>query len=217
MTQPDAQTKTDELPKGPEETLVRSESWAGEVRVNLIRLAALVFFYAQHLSSVYVFKDDGMTPAERSAVTIIVLLWALAAVGLHFILTRRWLPPLLPYLSIGMDLVMTGVLVATVGGPKSTLILLLFLVIASAPPRMSLGAVYTATLGSLLVYLALLIYNVFVHGGFQSYYEDPDRIPRSTQIIVVLALLTAGFLAGQAVRQARRLVQFLSSTPNQAR
>lgn len=106
MTQPDAQTKPDDLSEDPEETLVLSESWAGEVRINLIRLAALVFFYAQHLSSVYVFKDDGLTPAGRSTVTILVLLWVLAAVGLHFILSRRWLPPLLPYLSIGVDLVM---------------------------------------------------------------------------------------------------------------
>src|SRR5271166_4413625 len=114
MTPTDAPTKPGDLPESPEETLVRSEGWAGEVRINLIRLAALVFFYAQHLSSVYVFKDDGLTPAGRSAVTILVLLWALAAVGLHFILTRRWLPPVLPYLSIGLDLVMIGLLVASV-------------------------------------------------------------------------------------------------------
>src|SRR4051794_34272472 len=114
MTQPDTQPKPDNHPEPSEDALVRSEAWAGEMRINLIRLAALVFFYAHHLSSVYLFKDDGMTPEGRAAVTILVLLWALAGVGLHFVLSRRWLPPVLPYLSIGLDLVMIGLLVASV-------------------------------------------------------------------------------------------------------
>ena len=76
MTEPDAPAKLNELSDGPEAALVRSEAWAGEVRINLIRLAALVFFYARHLSSVYLFKDDpDMTAARHAAVTAIVLLW----------------------------------------------------------------------------------------------------------------------------------------------
>jgi len=219
MTQPVAATEPDDLPEDLQDSLYRSEGWAGEVRINLIRLAALVFFYAHHLSSVYLYKDDPeMTPGKHAAVTILVLLWALAAVSLHFVLSRRWLPPWLPYLSIGLDLLMIGLLVAWVGGPKSPLVLLLFVVIASAPPRMSLGAVYATTLGSLGVYLAVLIWYVFFQVGSAVYYADPERrIPRSSQIILVLALLTAGFLAGQTVRQARRLVRFVCSSGNQTR
>ena len=191
-------TQPDNVPEAPDDALVRSESWAGEVRINLIRLGALVFFYAHHLSSVYIFKDDGMTAQGRAAVTILVLLWALAAVGLHLILARRWLPAWLPDLSIVLDLVMIGLLLPWVGGPKSTLVLLLFLVIASTPPRMSLGAVYLATLGSLAVYLAVLAWYVYAQVGAAVYYADPaQRIPRSSQMIFVLALLTAGFLAGR--------------------
>jgi hypothetical protein len=219
MMQSDTGAGPADLPENSEENLYRAEAWAGEVRINLIRLAALVFFYAHHLSSVYLFKDDPeMTEGKQAAVTVLVLLWALAAVGLHFVLSRRWLPPGLPFLSVGLDLAMIGLLVGSVGGPKSSLVLLFFLVIASAPPRMSLGAVYTATLGSLGVYLALLTYYVYFQVGSNMYYSDPARrIPRSSQIIFVLALLTAGFLAGQAVRQARRLVRFVSSNQGKGR
>ena len=112
---------------------------------------------------------------------------------------------------------MIGLLVVSVGGPKTSLVLLLFLVIASAPPRLSLGVVYAATLSSVGVYLAVLAWYVFVQVGSVVYYSDPDkRIPRSSQVIFVLTLLTAGFLAGQGVRQARRLVRSVFN-PNQAR
>ena len=36
----------------------RLEGWAGEVRVNLIRAAALVVFYAHHLMNAFVWGDD---------------------------------------------------------------------------------------------------------------------------------------------------------------
>lgn len=212
MTSAEAATRAEDRAR----SLCRLEGWAGEVRINLIRLAALVFFYAHHLSSVYVFKDDPEMTSQRNAVvTAVVLLWSLAGVGLHLILSRRWLPPVLPYLSIVLDLVMIGLLVVGVGGPKSALILLLFLVVASTPPRMALGTVYLATLGGVADYLAVLSYYVFVQVGATQYYSNPEqRIPRSSQVIFVLALLAAGLLAGQAVRQTRRLVGFITSTPH---
>lgn len=36
----------------------RVEAWAGEVRLNLVRLAALTAFYACHLVNVYLKRED---------------------------------------------------------------------------------------------------------------------------------------------------------------
>ena len=36
----------------------RLEEWAGEARVNLLRAAAVIAFYGQHLLNLYAFHDD---------------------------------------------------------------------------------------------------------------------------------------------------------------
>jgi uncharacterized membrane protein YsdA (DUF1294 family) len=86
------------------------------------------------------------------------------------------------------------------------MVLLLFLVIAAAPVRFSLKLVYVATLGAMLTYL-LLIGTSFVMMGSERYYaaDNVRRVPRPTQVIMLLSLGGAGLLAGQVVRQARRL------------
>ena len=55
--------------------------------------------------------------------------------------------------------------------------------------------------------LIVLGYYVFFRIGASKYYSaDFDRIPRVNEVLFLLALGTAGLLAGQMVRQARRLV-----------
>ena len=188
----------------------RVEGWAGEVRVNLIRLAALIAFYGHHLVNVYVLQGDPtLRGTYHATVTVVVLAWGFAVFVLYWCLSRRWVPPALKYVSTLWDLfLITALLVLTRDGPASPLILLYFLVVASSPLRLSLRLVYVATLGSVVAYLLLLGYYAFVLIGAERYYADSAvRIPRTHQVIVVLALGTAGVLAGQAVRQARRLVQ----------
>jgi hypothetical protein len=129
----------------------RLESWAGEVRVNLIRIVALVAFYGYHLLNVFVLHDD---PELRGpfhlTVTIITVAWALAAFLLHLFLTRRRVSPLLPFVASGWDLALLTLLLAlTQGGPKSPLVVIYFLIVAAGPLRMSLPVVYATTLGAM--------------------------------------------------------------------
>src|SRR4051812_30323648 len=62
----------------------RVESWAGEVRVNLVRIIAIVLFYGRHLVAIFTAGD---TSPERGRyhllVTAITLAWAALAVILH--------------------------------------------------------------------------------------------------------------------------------------
>src|SRR5262249_48048014 len=158
--------------------------------VNLIRLAALLVFYGHHLLNVYVFGEDPSVGGRfHVAVTALVLVWAGAVLALHLCLSRRWVPPALKYGVMGLDLCLLTLLLALAGGPQNPLVVLYFVVIASAPLRLSLRLVYVATLGSIAAYILLLGYYAFILIGSAKYYSGPElRIPRTQQIIFVLAL-----------------------------
>src|SRR4051794_17012069 len=153
---------------------LRLESWAGEVRVNLMRSIALAAFYGYHLLNVYVLNPDD--PALRGdsnvTVTIITAAWAAAALLLHRLLTRRQVAPLLPFVASGWDLILLTLLV-TRSGPQSPLLVIYFLIVAAAPLRMSLPLVYVTTLGAMAGYLLVLGQYVFVVVGAERYYQ-PD-------------------------------------------
>jgi hypothetical protein len=189
----------------------RLEGFAGEIRLNRIRLAAIIVFYVRHLAEVYLWRQPGSNPAGgryHLEVSAAVVFWVLEVIALHWRLSRGQVPARLKFLSTGWDLLMVTVLAALAGGPVTPLVLLYFLVIASAPLRLSLRLVYFATGGAVLGYLALLMYFVLYVIGRHRYYATPQlRIPRKDELIFVLELLAAGVLAGQAVRQARRLVR----------
>jgi hypothetical protein len=188
----------------------RVEGWAGEARVNLIRVAAILAFYGHHLANVYVFEDEpAVQGAYHAVVTMLVIAWTAAAAVLQLCLTRRWVPPSLKYVSTLLDVVLTTVLVAvSPDGPRSALTVLYFLIIASAALRLSLPLVYVAALAAMGAYVLLLGHYTYFVIGAERYYERRDlRVPRSQEIILLLALGAAGILAGQTVRQARRLVR----------
>ncbi len=190
----------------------RLEAWAGEVRVNLIRTLALVAFYGYHLLNLAFF-----TPALRQetaynlAITSIVVGWTVAILMLHLCLTRGIVPPALKYIATLWDLsLVTALLIASPDGPHSSLVLLYFVIVAASPLRLSRTLVLTTTLGALLAALLQLGYYVFVRIGASVYY-DPEagkafRVDRTAEVLFFLSLGTAGLLAGQSVRQARRLV-----------
>jgi hypothetical protein len=179
----------------------RIESWAGEVRVNLIRLAAIVVFYGQHLVNVYLFRDDPtIGGAYHASVTALVLAWSVLVLLLYFCLSRRWVPPALKYFATTWDIVLITLLLLLTRDPKTMLVVLYFLVIAAAVLRLSLPLVYFTTLGAMAAYLYFL--------GYVRYWLQlpaEQRLSRPQQIVFLLALGTAGLLAGQVVRQARRL------------
>jgi hypothetical protein len=188
----------------------RLEAWAGEVRVNLIRAAALVTFYGYHLLNVYVFNPSLQGPYTVK-VTCVVAAWSLAVFSLYVCLSRRWAPPALKYVATFWDLLMITALLLTGpdAGPHSPLVVLYFPVVASAALRLSLRLVYAATLGAMAAATLMMGCYVFAVVGFADYYDaaKPYLIPRANEVIFLLALGATGLLAGQVVRQARRLVR----------
>lgn len=182
----------------------RIEEWAGETRVNLFRLAALLVFYAHHLLNVYVFfrEDPSIAGDFHLAVTALVLAWSGEVVALYLCLARRWLPAWLKYAATTADIVLVTALLMVVArlgrDAGSWLATLYVLVIAAAPLRLSLPLVYFATLTSMAAYGFFL--------GYVKYQLALEqRLSRPNQVIFALVLGATGILAGQVVRQARRL------------
>ena len=201
-------TQTSEPPSTVWDDVSRVESWAGEVRVNLVRLIAIVLFYGRHLVMMFFAGDQSPERGRyHLVVTAITLAWAALAVVLHIWLSRRHMPPWLKYAAVLIDALMMTLLCVAAGGPKSALVLLYFALIASAPLRLSLKLVYTATAAAMLGYLFLLGYYAWYVIGFHRYYATPElRIDRRTEAITLLALLVCGLFAGQVVRQMKRIV-----------
>jgi hypothetical protein len=181
----------------------RLEGLAGEVRVNLIRLAALVAFYGHHLVNVFVIGDNPELKGDyHVVVTSLVLAWALTVLVIHYCLIRRWIPPALKFVVTAWDILLITTLLMVGHDGRSMLAVLYFLVIVAAPLRLSLSLVWVATLGTMAGY-------AFFLGYVRWRLELPpeQRLSRPQQIVFVLALGAAGLLAGQFVRQCRRLVR----------
>jgi hypothetical protein len=181
----------------------RLEGLAGEVRVNLLRLVTLVAFYGHHLVNVFLVRDDPtLQGAYHTVVTSLVLAWALAVLVIHYCLMRRWIPSALKYVVTIWDILLITTLLMIGGDGRSMLAVLYFLVIVAAPLRLSLPLVWLASLGTMAGY-------AFFLGYVRWRLEMPpeQRLSRPQQIVFLLALGAAGLLAGQIVRQCRRLVR----------
>jgi hypothetical protein len=160
--------------------LQRLESWAGEIRLNLIRLTAIAVFYGRHLVEWFLSTTDSTVRGTyHTRVTLLCLMWAAMAVVLHVWLTRRRFAPWMKYVvSIG-DGFMITLLCTIAGGPKTPLVLLYFPLVASAPLRLSLKLVYITTACAIVGYLCLLGMYAWYWIGFSKYYSTPElRIPR---------------------------------------
>ncbi|HEX3357838.1 MAG TPA: hypothetical protein VHS31_12780 [Tepidisphaeraceae bacterium] len=187
----------------------RIEAWAGEIRVNLIRIVALAVFYLRHLIELFLSeKDAPIRGIYHVRVTALVVAWAGMAGAVHLLLSSRFYPPAMKFVASLFDLLMITILCTIAGGPQTPLVLLFFGVIAAAPLRLSLPVVWTTTFGSMAGYLAVLGWYAWYVIGFKTYYATPSlRIARSQEIITLLCLGVAGLFAGQVVRQARRMIE----------
>jgi hypothetical protein len=126
--------------------------------------------------------------------------------AVHALLLRRAVHSALKYVTLVLDLLGVTLLGIAAGGPRPPLLCLYFVVIASAPLRLSLALVWVATIGAWAGYATLLAHYAWFLIGWQRYYATPElRIPRTEEATWFLALGVTGLLAGQVVRQARRL------------
>jgi len=190
--------------------LERSEAWGGEIRVNLVRLVAIVLFYGRHLIEVMLSPAGSAVRGRyHLAVTMLVVVWTFECVVLHRWLTQRIYADWMKFAAVLWDAVMITCLCAIAGGARTPLVLLYFPLIVSGTLRMSLRLVYVTTAAAMLGYLFLLGFYAWYLVGFHKYYATPElRIPRSEEaiyLLAMLAMLVSGAFAAQSVRKMRRM------------
>jgi hypothetical protein len=179
---------------------VATEAWAGEIRVNLIRVLAIISLYVYHIW--HRLQGDPARDVEfHRLISLVVFSWAAGSTVLHVILQRRQPLTHVPSLMIVLDLVLTTLVLCLTQNPHTTLIAAYFLIIASSALRLKLSAVYLATIGSLVGYLFFL-----GHLRYVTKIPNELRQARSSQVILLIALLLSGMIAGQVIRQNRRLL-----------
>ncbi|MFO0845743.1 MAG: hypothetical protein U0797_25720 [Gemmataceae bacterium] len=179
----------------------RLEELAGEARVNLLRLVALAAFYGHHLVNVFLLPGGPPTDgAFHREVTLVVLAWGLVALVVAGCVRGRVVPLGLKYVSTLADVLLATALLVIAADPRTMYGSLYFLIIAASALRLSLPLVYTATGASVAAYL---FYLGFVRWGLAL--PEEQRLPRAQQVVMVLSLVVAGLLAGQVVRQCRRV------------
>lgn len=204
--------------KIPWEAACRWQQYEAELRVNVVRIGAIGSFYIVHLvhhlaaaSTIPILVALGLdagTPLTNQAhiaITSIVLSWGIVGLWVHYLLRERVFPGWLMYASTMGDICfLTAILVLTTG-PTSPLVVGYFLMIMMSGLRFDLRLVRWSTVTAILSY-------VFVLGcakwpiGLSKLNALPS-VPRYQQLMIVLALLLAGIIVGQGVRQAHHLAR----------
>lgn len=202
------------------EPLRRRRQYEAELRVNVVRIVAVATFYLIHLlhyratlgdSSVWKFfgldAGVGLSAAQHTAVTSLVLAWLMSAVIVQQFVQSRLLPPWLMYASTAADLCfLTGALTLS-SGAASPLVVGYFLVVLMSGLRFDLRLVRATTVGAIAGYLFLLGCARWPVGLLQ---EHPlPLVPRYQQLMLTAALVLAGTLVGQWLRHARKLAEDL--------
>lgn len=194
----------------------RLRQFEAELRVNVVRIAALGAFYLIHLAHYWSATNEPgalkffgldagnvMSATQHTALTCLVLAWVMAAVIVQQLLLSRMLPPWLMYASTAADLVFLTAALMFASGAASPLVVGYFLILIMSGLRFDLRLVRVTTCGAVAGYLFLLGAAKWPSGMVKEY--PLPTVPRYQQLIVVAALLLAGTLVGQWLRHARKL------------
>lgn len=183
-----------------------SSAISGEIRINLIRTFTILVIYSYHLVNFLWLSGGEVSNSFHARVTTLAIAWSCMVALLFWMARYGQITPRVQLLAALGDVLMVTGLVITAAHASSVFVAFYLLVIASSALRQSLRIVYVTTLAAVIGYGISLAYYVYVIVGSDVYYSDAAlRVPRDTQVIFVLVLLTAGFLAGQSVRQFKRL------------
>jgi hypothetical protein len=183
----------------------RWQEYQGEARANLLRLAAIIAFYAIELINYYG-VDLGFIQlpkvSERAfhqTVTAVAAGWLMLGVGVHLCLLLRILPEALKYISTGLDVVFLTLLLMVADGPKSPLVVGYFLIPALSTLRFQLRLVWFATIAAMLGYVWLLGWAIWIER------VRSLRVPRYHELVFLTALALTGIIQGQVIRRVKAL------------
>ncbi len=198
----------------------RLRQYDAEIRINVVRVAAIGIFYMVHLVH-YLAVTNGSAPLAflgldagdslaapmHAAVTCVVLAWVMAAVGIHQLLRAGLFPWWLMYASTVGDLFFLTSVLALSSGPTGPLLSGYFVILIMSGLRYDLRLVRVTTCGALMGYATLLGCARWPIGLFKKY--PLPAVPRYQELMMAAAIIIAGALVGQWIRHTRLLVDDL--------
>lgn len=173
----------------------RWQSYAGEIRAAILRVALVATFYAVQLTHHFFFAEESAQELlfHRQA-TYLAAGWLLVSLAVLVALRQRFFPEHLKFVVTGVDIILLTIGAGLGAGPSSPLIGCFFLIIAMSTLRLSLNLAWFATIGSLLGY-------IFLVGKVDTTWFDSDHTTAPVQQLITLCSLSAaGIIAGQVIR-----------------
>lgn len=178
----------------------RWQEFSGEARANLLRVLAIIVFYAIQLWQ-RPGTPHGTTPEFHRQATLVAVAWSLVALAVLLCLQRRIFPQFLKYGVTAFDVALLTALAAFAGGPSSPLIHIYYLIIALAALRASVGLTWFSTLASMLGFEAI------VGSADAKWFDAVHTTPVVNQLLMLACLALTGIVIGQVVRQQRSLAE----------
>lgn len=178
----------------------RSQEYGNQFRVMLLRIAAILTFYAIHLAthlSATVRTDSEIAFHHR--VTWISAAWLVVSVVILIGLARRFFPRYLIYVTTCSDLLLLTAVAISGAKAASPLVVVYFLIVIVSGLSFRLSVVWFSTLGAMAAYLLL------VGQSDSIWFDDHHAIPVPQQMIHLATILFCGIASGQFVRVAKRI------------
>ena len=178
----------------------RWQEFEGEMRAAVLRALLVVLFYAIQLVHYLTLQSIGEADQVfHRQVTMAAIAWLCLSMSILIALRGGFMPPLLKYVSTGIDLCLVTLLAWLGHGPGSPIVLALFLVLAIAALRFRIGLIWFATIGAMVGYMLLV-------GSVDTSWLDSDHeTPILTQAITLCAFACTGIVLGQIVRTPKRM------------
>lgn len=134
--------------------LQRRETWAGDLKANLIRVSALFIFGVNEMFIFYFLK--GVSASFHRSSLLLVAIWLGAAIAHQMALKNHWLPKSGSVLMVACDVFLLTRLILAGGGLGSSLVGIYFLIVALTALRLNPKFVLMSTGLCVWGYLAVL-------------------------------------------------------------
>lgn len=176
----------------------RWQSYEGEIRVAILRVALLTLFYTIQLVHYLGFSERTDTDILfHRQITFLAAGWLFVSLAVLVALRQRFFPPHLKFVTSLLDLLLLSTGAALGSGPASPLIGCYFLIIAMSALRFSLPLAWLTSLGAMACYWGLV-------GLFDaSWFDASHATPPVHQMVVLSSLAATGIATGQLVRMVR--------------
>ena len=189
----------------------RYREYDGELSANVLRVVGVFAFYTIELAN---FHGVSLGPLElprvagvdqrfHFAITALAVAWLAIACGVLLLLRNRVFPPALKFVTSSADVLLLTAMLLIADGPRSTLTIGYFLVVALAVLRFSRPLVAFTTAGAMLGYVVIVVHAHVARPAL--------ALMTYQEVMTLLGLALVGVVLSRAVAQAEGAASHLAA------